>query len=133
MNKSIALEFQKEGAVALLLGASVSGFQAVVQNALVNLLTDAGSDLLFATRGTRLFKTALAGGIFNTRSASHACNFAAANTLFFSREYEISETPDKLQDVSMRPISVGINQMDASVSFSSVGGLSISIELPVKP
>jgi hypothetical protein len=129
MTEGIAIVFQKEGYIALALGQRVQGFKAVIQNAMVNLLTDAGTDLIYADRGTTLFFRALNAGIFNYRSASHACNFAASDTLFFSREHEEADADDKLNTVGLEPALLNFNRLDATVGFVSIDGRSASFQL----
>ncbi len=130
MNKSIEINFMPGGRLALVTDGQVEGFKAVVQNALVNMLTENGSDMLFATRGTKLFNNALSGGIFNYRSASHACNFAAIDTLFFSREFETADTADKLSRVDLEPSAFSLGSLDARAGFTSVDGRTMSFAVP---
>lgn len=126
MTKSLTLRFDAGGEMTLITDQQVSGMEAVVQNAMVNLLTDAGTDSLFPARGTELFRTALSGGVFNFRSASHACNFAAVDTLFFSREYEVADAGDKLAEIVVEPSYLSVNRMEAQLSFESVDGRKMS-------
>lgn len=126
MTQSIALKFEAGGGMRLMPDLKVSGMEAVVQNALVNLTTDAETDTLFPERGTVLFRSALSGGIFNFRSASHACNFAAVDTLFFSREHEVADAADKLAELVVDPSYLDVNRLDVQVSFESVGGQKMS-------
>jgi hypothetical protein len=130
MNSSIEINFQPGGRLALVTDGRVEGFKAVVQNALVNMLTENGTDMLFPTRGTNLFKKALAGGIFNYRSASHACNFAAVDTLFFSREFETADTADKLNRVDLEPSAFSLGSLDARAGFTSIDGRTMSFAVP---
>lgn len=130
MNHSIEIAFQPGGGLALNLSGTVEGFKAVVQNALVNLLTESGSDQLFTDRGTTLFYRALGGGIFNYRTATHACNFAAVDTLFFSREYETADTADKLNRLDLEPSGLSFARLDALAGFESVDGRTMSFAVP---
>lgn len=126
MTKSLTLRFDAGGEMTLIPDQQVTGMEAVVQNVMVNLLTDSGSDVLFEDRGTDLFRTALNGGIFNFRSASHACNFAAVDALFFSREYEMADPDDKLTDIVVEPSYLSVNGMEAQLSFEAVNGRKMS-------
>lgn len=128
MASGIVISFLPDGSAELLPQIAV-GLQASVQNALVNILTPAGSDLLFSQRGTALFATALSGGIFNPRSAAHAANFAASDTLFFSREYDVADTADQLREVSLQPSFTGVDSLTVESGFLSIGGTRMSYPL----
>lgn len=130
MASGIVISFLPDGG-AELLPQVVSGLQATVQNALVNILTPAGTDLLFSNRGTALFKTAISGGIFNPRSAAHAANFAASDTLFFSREYDVADTADQLREISLQPTFTGVDSLNVESGFLSLGGVRMSYPLLV--
>lgn len=126
MNSSIAIQFLPGGAIELVPDTVVSGFAAVAQSALMNLLTDSQTDILFEDRGTSLFIQAVSGGVYDLRSASHLCNFAASETLFFSREHETADTDDKLAAVQLAPVLVGLQRMDIQAGFQAVDGRTIS-------
>lgn len=126
MKKSLAIRFDKGGVVTLVTDQQADGMNAVVQNVLINLLTDSASDTLFPERGTDLFKAALSGGVFNFRSASHSCNFAASDSLYFSREYETADSGDKLADIVIDPVFLSVNSLDAQISFEAVDGRKMS-------
>lgn len=129
MNRSLAIAFKPGGAIALSLAEEVKGFQCTVQNALVNLLTDEGSDMIFPTRGTGLFKSALNSAIFNFRSASHVCNFAASETLFFGREHEVAVSGHKMSRINLDPVFLNLSRMDVQAGFLSIDGENISFKI----
>lgn len=117
--RSLLLEFRADGSAALL-PEEAGGFHATVQNALVNLLTEAGSDKVFAERGTNLLRSVAGGAVYNYASACHAANFAAADTLFFSRESDKALQQDRLDDLKLVPdISAGLSY---EVSFVAPDG-----------
>lgn len=130
MNSSIGIKFLNGGAISLALDEPVVGFAAVTQNALMNLITDSDTDVLFSDRGTSLFLSALQGGIYDLRSANHICNFAASETLFFSREHETADTDDKLNAVQLTPVFLGLQRMDAQAGFQSIDLRTMSYSLP---
>jgi len=129
MTNSISIILKPGGLAELDLTSKVQGFHAVVQNALVNLLTDKDIDVIYPDRGTRLLETGLNSNIYNFQSASHACNFAAADTLFFSREYEQAESQDKLDQIQIIPSSLTLEKLDAEVGFSAIDGRQISFPI----
>ncbi len=129
MTEGIAIVFQAGGQISLVLDERVQGFRSVVQNALVNLLTDDGTDMLYAKRGTELFRSALNSSIFNYRSASHACNFAASATLFFSREHEVADAADKLNRLGLDPVYLNTSRLDANAGFESIDGRTASFPI----
>lgn len=81
-------------------------FDTTTQNALVNLGTQAGSDLIFPDRGTTLQMDAAAGRMVNQSWANQTCNFAALAVLNFSQRTELQSNPFKLQDFKLTSISL---------------------------
>ena len=130
MNESLAIKFLTGGQISLVTDQRVEGFQAVCQNALVNLLVDAGTDTVFDQRGTDLFISSLQGSVFDLRSASHVCNFAASETLFFSRDTDTAAEADQLNAVHLTPVFVGAQRMDAQVGFESIDRRTMSFFIP---
>jgi hypothetical protein len=133
MNKSLEIIFEPGGEIRLELDRAVEGFSATAQNALVNLITDKGRDKIFPDRGTNLLQAALATGLSNRRAASHQANFAAADTLFFSRENELAPPEDKLARVSLVPSKLNLRVLELQATFVSVDNrvLSFPITNPV--
>lgn len=130
MTSSLAIKFIPGGQISLALDEKAEGFQAVCQSSLINLLTDAHTDTVFDTRGTDLFASALQGGVFDLRSAAHVCGFAASETLFFSREYDVADTVDRLNAVQLTPVFVGMQRMDVQVGFESIDRRTMSYFIP---
>ena len=129
MTNSISIILKPGGLAELDLTTKVGGFHAVVQNALVNLLTDQGVDVIYPGRGTDLLRTGLNSNIYNFQSASHACNFAASDTLFFSREHEQAEAKDKLDQIRILPSALSAERLDAEVGFASIDGRQMSFPI----
>lgn len=63
--------------------APARDFETAVQNALVNVATDQGSDPLYPERGTNLLLDGVSGRLINNAWANHSANFAAVQTLVF--------------------------------------------------
>lgn len=63
----------------------VQGFPATVQNALVNIATNRGSDPCFPERGTNLQRDGVRGRMFSSASAQQSADFASLHTTAFSR------------------------------------------------
>jgi hypothetical protein len=107
----------------------VQDLDATVQNALVNVGTDMGSDPWFTGRGTNLKKDGAAGRMATTTWANHAANFAALRTLAFSQATEADNNAFKLQDFTLRCESIKLatavlNVLAVSVGGQVVGGLA---------
>lgn len=133
MNRSLELIFAADGTVQLNLEGTVQGFAAVVQNALVNLLTDRDRDPWFPERGTYLLQRAVASGLGDRRSAAHQANFAASSTLFFSRETELADRDDQIADLRLEPTNLNLLVLELQASFTAVNAsvLSFPVTNPV--
>lgn len=70
------------------------GFEAVVQNALIDTILTKGSDKVYPERGTDIHKTMLAGGITDADSMFHTANFGTIDVKTFTNN-EIYEQLDK--------------------------------------
>lgn len=80
----------------------VRRFESTVQNALVNLGTDLGSDRVFVERGTDLKRDGAHGRMATSVWANHSANFAALRTLAFIQQTDTPVNPYKLQDFSLK-------------------------------
>ena len=83
------------------------GFDCTVQNALVNLGTDRGTDRVYPSRGTDLKVDAAVGRMVNLTWANHTANFAALRTLEFIQQTDNQTNAFKLQDFKL--ISTGFS------------------------
>ena len=111
-------------------GTSVSGFQCVVQNALVGLGTAQGTDPVYPDRGTNLQKDAAVGRLIDLHSAQHASNFAALDVLAFSRETEAGD-PSGLAQVLLSPAEFSGNGLQLEAKFLSIDGKSVGITVNI--
>lgn len=104
----------------------VQGFAATVQNALVNIGTDRGSDPLFPDRGTDLKLDGVRGRMSTNIWAKSSGNFAALRTLSFLQQTETATNDYKLQTLDLdvktfMPPFVELNVQAMSGSGQTVG------------
>lgn len=129
MTSATEILFHKDGAIELLTDGRVSGFQATVQRALVNLLVVQEKDPIFPDRGTDLLARALGGSLLNIRAAEHAGNFAASDTLHFGRINDLTDRGDKLADLQLSVATLSLNVLDLEAAFLSVDGKNVSFKI----
>jgi hypothetical protein len=99
--------------------ASLSDFDATIQNALVNIGTRNGTDRIYPDKGTTILTEATSGKIVGFNAANHVSQLAALDTLFFSREYETSETLTvRLGSVAMEPVTYDGSKLKLQVAFT---------------
>ena len=104
---------------------TVKDFDATVQNALVNLGTDLGTDPLYPDRGTYLLKDALQGRMINLQWANHAANFAAMRTMVFSKANELPSNPNALQTLSVKAASFNVSRLQFDIQATCVDGTTV--------
>jgi len=104
--------------------ASVSGFQAVVQNAMVNIGTRQGTDPVFPDRGTNLQLDAATGRLIDLNSAAHSSNFAALDTMTFSRTTDDGDQ-NGLSQVVLAPAQFSGGSLSLEAKFQSIDGKSV--------
>jgi len=126
--RALEILFENEGGVRLS-GGVVVGARAVVQSALVNLLTEADDDMVYPDRGTTILEAALSGRASSDRGAQHEANFAASDLLFFSREHDRNDPLDQLDTVVLNANLVGGGILDLEASFVTQSGENLSYPL----
>lgn len=126
-----ALKFLTSGEVRIE-SYGAAGTRLTLQNALVNLLTEAGEDLLYAERGTEILNTANSGFVSNVRNAQHAANFASNDLLFFSRAQDRAQGGDRLKTVVLNAHIIGGNVLELSSSFEMESGETLSFPILTK-
>lgn len=131
MNASLELTFAPGGGLLLNTSSRVEGMRAVVQNALVNLLTDLSSDPVFPRKGTELMRQAFSGQIFDSRSAEHSASFAASDTLFFGREHDVAEAKDKIKEIFLVPKFPEALKLNLEATFVSIDDRRLSFPIPL--
>lgn len=79
------LRVKFDGAVGteIKLDEEVTGKLLTCQKYLINTVTNTGTDAIFPSRGTSLFKSAIGGVLIDATATIHTCNFAALDTLYF--------------------------------------------------
>jgi hypothetical protein len=102
-------------------------FGCTVQNALVNVGTDQGSDPFFTDRGTNLKKDGARGLMVNSAWATHSANFAALRTLSFIQQTELQSNPFKLQSFILRCQQVANQSVALEVQATSTDGTIVGI------
>jgi len=107
---------------------AVEGFAAAVQNAMVGIATAKGSDRIYPKKGTGLFTAAVSGALVDPVAAAHHSNFAAVDTLFFSRTTDYADSPHKLAKIKLTPVVFDGRQMDLSAEFTSLNGDVLGVD-----
>jgi len=102
--KGIAINFKSEGCEFDFTKA-VEDKYALVQGAIVNIVTDAGSCPLQPDRGTSLFIEAASGAVVDLNSAAHVSAAAAIETLFTVRAYDAEGQADRIENIQLPPVS----------------------------
>lgn len=118
--RGVKLSFTEHGA-DFDWSAPARDFDAVVQNALVNVGTELGSDPIFPSRGTSLLLDAVRGKMVNTIWAMHTANFAALATLAFSRQTNGTD-PHGLRHFKLQLKSLVSQHADLLVQATSSTG-----------
>lgn len=123
--KAIELKFLPDGSVVIT-ESMVTGALSVVQNALVNLLSDSEQDLTFPDRGTDVLQAAVSGLSSSPRGAQHEANFAASSVLTFSQTHERATQENQLSGVELKARILGGGVLEMDASFRTVAGEEIS-------
>ena len=123
--ESLRIHFDKTGA-RVDLEASVSGFDAVNQDALVNIGTKVGSDDNNPSRGSSLEILGLGtSAIISFRSASHLANIVSSETDRYITENEDTVEDEPLQAVDLQPIEFELQSLELEAIMTSVNGTTI--------
>ena len=100
--RSIPIEFGDAGARFNLDLPVLADFDTTVQNALVNLGTRMGSDWIYSDRGTDLQAQGARGQMLDPQWATHSANFAALETVAFSRSTAQTTDEARLQQMNLQ-------------------------------
>lgn len=106
----------------------VEGFGATVQNALVNIGTGQGTDPVYPERGTTLQRDAVDGKLIDLNSAQHASNFAAVDTLAFTKTYTPESDTSNLSEVRLEPADFTGTRLMIDAIFTSVAGQTVGVK-----
>lgn len=126
MTSATEIVFLPDGHIALVTDRQVDDFLATTQRALVNIMIVQGQDKIFPLRGTTLLAFALGGSLLNTRSAEHAGNFAASDTLYFGRAQDFTDSDSKMAAIELTVDSLTYNVLTLRAAFLSIGGQNLS-------
>lgn len=103
----------------------IKEFYSTVQNALVNVGTDMGSDKIFVERGTNLKRDGAQGRMATTVWSNHSANFAALRTLSFAQQNDQETNSWKLQSFTLRCEQLVQDQVTLAVQAVSAGGQTV--------
>jgi len=124
--RSLKIQFSKEGS-DIDFNSEVTGFDATIQAAMVNMATHKGSDDTYPTRGTDILKRAVSGLLINDREAMHTANFAAVDTVFFVRANEPQASGEKLSQITTDPIIQDTTHLTLNLQFLSEQGRVVGV------
>lgn len=128
--RSLKIQFTTSGA-SLVTNTTVEGNNATAQACLVNIGTRRGSDRVFPSRGTNLFRETLTRRWVSSERATHALSFAGIDTVFFVRANEPASTPDKVSKItSATPVIIG-NRVVVTLSLKFKSGDIIGVVSPL--
>lgn len=119
--RALRINFEASGPV-FDFSSPLVDFDTTVQNALVTLGTDAGSDPIFPDRGTALLLSATSGMMVNQVYANHAGNFAALDVLAFIQETELQANPYKMQNFTLVSTSLTNDNVIFTAQATGVNG-----------
>ena len=118
--EGLKINFIKDN-ISIATESKISDFDATVQNALVNIGTRAGTDRIYTDKGTSILDRAVEGKIVGFNAANHESQLASIDTLFFSREYETSDSDAiKLGNVVMAPLTYDGNKLTIEAAFTNL-------------
>jgi hypothetical protein len=124
--KGIAIDFT--GSLPVFSTGQVDGFGSAVQNALVNIGTKQGSDVVFPDKGTTLQADAVAGKLVDLNSAQHSSNFAAVDTVAFSRTHTETDDPDGVIGAQLEPADFDSNSLLIDAIFTAGDGRTVGVK-----
>lgn len=123
--KGLKLDITTPGGCVVDPSGYVEGLGCTVQNAMVNLGTDRGTDRVLSDKGTDLLKTAVSSGLPSRNLAQHIANFASIDTLFFSRAADRVTDGDSLQGITLVPDTFSPQRVVFAARFRSVDGREV--------
>lgn len=125
--KAIAVNFAASGA-RIDWNAEVTDFNATAQAALINYVTPkAAGERMLTDRGTDLLARAATGRLISQRSALHAANFAALDTVFFINRRGPESLGEKLQTIRPVVVSMDTRVLKLSLELTSTQGTVVGI------
>lgn len=120
--KGLKVNFNSDG-ITIDTEASVDGLEATIQNALLNIATRKGTDKVFPNKGTDLLHSAVTGKIVGINDANHVSQFAALDTLFFIRQFDITQPSNtRIGKIFMQPVSYNGHRLLINATFTDIDG-----------
>lgn len=127
--KSLKISFESGGG-RLLLDETVEDFHAVVQNAMVNIATEKGSDKGDRSRGTNLLRQALQGRVADLLTAQHISNLAALDTLFYLRNSDDKNTTEeRMEKVQLQPFEYDGMELRINARFTGTNRTVVGVDI----
>ena len=120
--QGIQIVFGQYGQPVFETQGTVADFDCTVQNALVCLGTNAGTNTIYPDQGTSLLQTATSGALINTAIAQHACNLAANQVLLFSQQNN-GDAQDRIVQFKVQVSARQGQQLWADVQAISQNGV----------
>jgi hypothetical protein len=123
--RSLRINFSATGGCSLVTASEVSGFEAVMQNALVFCGCSKASDTTYPDRGTELLRQALDGELGTLQAARHAANFASLDC----RDFSVANTDaeEVLEAFSLAPNDLSNGRLILSASGTSNLGNTVGL------
>ena len=130
MRKGIKIDFPENNAPAYIDFSAVAlGFEAVTQNAMVNLGTRMGSDHIDEERGTTLLEAATLGSLLDAGEQEHAAAYAAEQTRLYLRDQEdaenIQDNDERIAEVGLEVKDMDLKKIVFNAFFVNVNGKQI--------
>ena len=127
---SLRIDFGADGA-RLVLDEQVTGTLNTAQKCLLNMGVIRGSAGIFPDKGTDLLTQAVRGELISTNAAQHAANFAALDTLVFTRTNDPQdnlEDTSRTTDIRLTVASFAANSMGLDAYFTFADGTTLGLQ-----
>jgi hypothetical protein len=119
---SLRITFDKLNGWTLHPDELVSGFEEIVQCALVLSTTQRGTIETFPVAGTNLLQQGALGLLLDLSSARHACNFAAAETKEFVNN-AVADNTLNIDQFNMQPVTLANGELQLELRLVSTTGV----------
>lgn len=126
MKRSLRIEFVDGDRISLDTQKEVQNEQSMIRSLVLNLVSAQGQDLIFPDRGTSFGWGDFGNVILTAANAGGTAKFAAADTLFFTREVSRVDPEDKPEELQLLPISITTNSLEMQLSCETVDGRTLS-------
>ena len=122
--RALKIHFQGSNNVSIDWRGEVGGAHAVAQKVGVAVMTREGSDAFLPSRGTRVTKVLLGGGVFDLLGIQHTLNFGALKARRDIQNYESSSQPatSRVAAIKMSLLDVKDNVARVGITASTQAG-----------